>query len=108
MSADIRPSLIEKIEALSPEARERVEGYVDALLEEGRGAPPIEGSDSSGRSKVSMSTTESGEEGSHRGGKTSTPRFQWRGALSHLADEYTAEELQEKANEWRMKKALGY
>lgn len=56
--------------------------------------------------RVSEEDEPSAEGSSER--ESSVPRFQWRGALSHLADEYTAEELQEKSNEWRMKKALDY
>lgn len=96
MSADSRPSLIEKIEALPPAARERVKGYVDALLEAQRSETDQEGG------QRRDDEEKGGEE------ESEVPRFQWRGALSHLSDEYTAEELQEKAIEWRIQKGLDY
>ena len=32
---------------------------------------------------------------------SSIPSFDWAGRLEHLSKKYTAEELEEKANEWR-------
>jgi hypothetical protein len=98
--------LIAKIEQLSPEQRERVEGHVDAL--HGTAQP---------YSAVGELTY-----GSEREEQASEPTFSeesidtdeetldlsLRGDLSHLRDEYTAEELQEKAKQWRIKKALDY
>lgn len=106
MQTDERQSLIKKIEALSPEARKRVEGYVDALYEMAQPSPPAE-------------EFRPGSEGEEEGEEASPPTdsadaeeegldLSLRGALSHLKDEYTAEELQERANQWRIKKALDY
>lgn len=114
MSPDEKQTLIEKIDELPPEQRKRVEEYVDALFEEP--AAKLEGGESSRAEQ--LSTADASNRRRRREGKSNdeksrqmegeAPRFRWRGALSHLADEYTAEELQEKADEWRMKKALDY
>lgn len=83
MQADENQSLIEKIESLAPEARERVEGYVDSILEtRGPGSGRGDGQDRFGEG-------ESSEEERYL-------RQDWARALSDLKDEYTSLELEEE------------
>ncbi len=89
MNASERQSLVEKIEALPPDARERVEGYVDALLEGRR-------SDSGQRDGQDWSEGESSEEERYL-------QQDWAGALSDLKDEYTSLELEEEIKKQWMK-----
>lgn len=88
MDAADKQALIEKIEALRPNLRERVVGYVDALLEGQR----VESRQEDGRSR-------SGD-----GGSSEEDRYlqqDWAGALSDLKDEYTSLELEaEIRKEW--------
>lgn len=76
VQADEKQSLIEKIEALPPDLRERVDWYVDALLE-ARGPDAGQG------------------DGQNRSGDGSSEedrylRQDWAGALSDLKDEYAS------------------
>jgi hypothetical protein len=106
MSPDEKQVLVEKIEALSPEQRKRVEGYVDALYEMTQPSSAAEefspGSEKEEQSREPASSAEP------TGPEEKTLDLSLRGALRHLKDEYTAEELQEKAKQWRIKKALDY
>jgi hypothetical protein len=106
MNASERQSLVEKIEALPPDARERVEGYVDALHEMTQLNSADEefslGSEKEEQAREAASSVQSTDT------EEETLNLSLRGALSHLKDEYTAEELQEKAKQWRIKKALDY
>lgn len=99
MTTSEKQALIAKIETLPPEGQRRVEGYVDALLEaqDAEGVADLKGSDAPSAKAEREDASDD----------TRSSRFRWRGALSHLADAYTAEELQQQANEWRIKKALG-
>ena len=106
MSPDEKQILVEKIEALSPEQRKRVEGYVDALYEmtqpnsaAGEFSSGSEREDQAEPLASSAQSTDTEEK---------TLDLSLRGALRHLKDEYTAEELQEKAKQWRIQKALDY
>jgi hypothetical protein len=106
MSPDAKQTLIEKIEGLSPEQRKRVEGYVDALYEMTQPNSAAEkfspGSEREDQAESPVSSAQSTDT------EEKTLDLSLRGALSHLKDEYTAEELQEKAKQWRIKKALDY
>jgi hypothetical protein len=89
MNVSERQSLVEKIEALPPDARERVEGYVDALLEGRRSGPGQ-------RDGQDWSEGESSEEERYL-------QQDWAGALSDLKDEYTSLELEEEIKKQWMK-----
>jgi hypothetical protein len=80
MEAEQKEALIAKIESLPTEKQQEVVAHVDRLLRRQN-----EKESASGINLEEL-----------------------RGALSHLADEYTADELQEKANEWRIEKAMDY
>ena len=105
MSPDEKQALIEKIDELPPEQCRRVEGYVDVLHEmtkpnsTGESSRGPEGEGEARKPTTSEASVEPEEE---------TLDLSLRGALSHLKDEYTAEELQERAKQWRIKKALDY
>ena len=105
MSPDEKQALIEKIDELPPEQCRRVEGYVDALHEMTKSNSTGEssrGPEREGEARKSTSSEASVEP------EEETLDLSLRGALSHLKDEHTAEELQEKAKQWRIKKALDY
>lgn len=90
MDADEKQALIEKIEALPPNLRERVEGYVDALLEVRR----------------ADFGQEDGQSRSPEGGRSEEDRYlqqDWAGALSDLKDEYTSLEPEEEIRKQWMK-----
>lgn len=108
MEAEQKRALLAKIDSLSPEEQRQVVGYVDALLQtqEVRGDGGEEKS-SGPQHDVKNVRRGSGEGAASESGNGIDLR-ELRGALSHLKDEYTVEELQEKANEWRMKKAMDY
>jgi len=106
MSPDEKQILVEKIEALSPEQRKRVEGYVDALYEMTQ--PNSAAEEFSHGSEKEEQSREPASSAEPTGPEEKTLNLSLRGALSHLKDEYTAEELQEKAKQWRIKKALDY
>lgn len=97
MQMDRRKALIAKIDALSPEAQQRVEGYVDALREETDEEVGVnETEDISSQIRPEHKSAQQKND-------ADTPFFRWRGALRSLGDRFTAEELQEWANEWRTK-----
>ena len=96
MSPDEKQGLIEKIEALSPEQRKRVEGYIDALCEMTQPNSSEEFSSGSEKEEQSREPASSAEP---TGPEEKTLDLSLRGALPHLKDEYTSEELQEKAME---------
>jgi hypothetical protein len=106
MSPDEKQVLVEKIDELPPEQRKRVEGYVDALHEMTQPSSTagefIYGSEKEGQASEPVSSEESIDT------EEETLNLSLRGALSHLKGEYTAEELQEKSKQWRIKKALDY
>lgn len=79
MNAEQKQTLIAKIESLPSEEQLEVIAHVDRLL----------------RKKEAKQSTKG------------INLEELRGALNHLADEYTPEELQEKVNEWRIKNAIG-
>jgi hypothetical protein len=106
MSPDEKKALIEKIDRLSPEQRKRVEGYVDALREMAQPSSAAEefslGSEKEGKAREPSSSAQSTDT------EKETLSLSLRGALRHLKGEYMAEELQEEAKQWRIKKALDY
>lgn len=99
MPTDRCQDLVDKIEALSPEAQRRVEGYVDALREEADEDVRVNEA-AEGSSQIHPEGENIQQEGDVR-----MPFFRWRGALRSLGDRFTAEELQDRANEWRTKNA---
>ena len=89
MSPDEKQTLIEKIDELPPEQRERVEGYVDALLNESM-------------SNFGAQDEKSENRNASEGNDEEYLDLSLRGALRHLRDQYTSVELQHKIQEeWR-------
>lgn len=107
MQADERQSLIDKIESLAPEARERVKGYVDALVERQLlGTTTRAHNEESGGSRSQGRDKEGEETSEAKDRQDSEDRFlcqDWAGALSDLKDEYTSLELEEEIKKQWMK-----
>lgn len=80
MEAEQKQTLIAKIESLSTQEQQEVVDHVECLLKK-------------------KETKQS---------KSGINLEELRGTLSHLKDEYTIEELKERAKEWRMQKAVDY